>query len=278
MKKMTHCVVGLLFVLAAFISANAEMKTMGEKPKFFEDDFDTPKFSEKNWIINVPRWDYIVIDETAEPVDIGFRGRYILEDTTAIADGGIFYLSENLYIKTDLLTFYAEIFEPGHPRPKDQGGAVFIFDFFSDRYVAAQLFYSGDVWLHSAGYGGEGAGTEKIVFNVNFGEFYCLDLSIDENRQITSRIINESGEMISIIEGVAVPEMDFGMVGIGSQSDVVFNNFIFNAREHPDACYFNLDFDSDVDGRDAAAVIQTGSGVLETFAAGFGMTDCLDGF
>ena len=145
----------------------------------------------------------------------------------------------------------------------------------SNTGVQASLFYSGNTWYHSAGLAGEGGSTEVAidVGKIEFGTFYSLDLFIDENRNICSKILDESEEIISTIQCDPVPDLEYGIVGIGSESDVIFDNFILNAQLY--ACYGDLNHDLDVDGLDVAAYISDFINIgLEDFAEGFGRTDC----
>ena len=198
--------------------------------KIFEDNFDDQSFTITNWIQAVPHWQFITTNEMADPIDIGFRGLYNLEDTFAIADSGDLFAIEDLYISIGIKTLYKEIIESPDTPPKDQGGGVVFFDIDSDIGVSATLFYSGDSWIHGAGRAGEEGSVEKELTNIEFNVFYYLELSIDDNRMITSRVLSESGEILSTIEGGLAPNIEFGIVGIGSESDVVFNDFILNAR------------------------------------------------
>jgi hypothetical protein len=213
--------------------------------KIFEDTFDDQLFTTENWIQAVPHWDFITLDEMIDPIDTGFRGLYISEDTFAIADSGKLFAIENLYMSIGIKTLYKEIIEPHSTTPKDQGGGFALFNTDSDIGISAELYYSGNSWIHSAGMAGEGGSVTKKLTNIEFNVFYYLELFIDDNRVISSRVLSESGEIISTIEDVAAPDLDFGIVGIGSQSDAVFNNFILNAQLYKPPTYYR---DNDNDG------------------------------
>lgn len=266
MAHIRLCVFAFIIVFIFPTAGSAEI---------FEDNFDDVSFTSSNWIQAIPQWDFYLVDDMVIPPDLGFRGTYVNNDPVAIADNASYYKPTNLFISTEVLILEKEIYEPGSTTPKDQGGGIGIIN-FSTPGIAASLFNSGGEWLHAAGITGEGGPTELPISNVDFGSVYTLELSINEAGTVSSRVLNASGQVLSTINNAPSSDIPFGIVVIGSDSDVVHNNFMLGGQPHiVGPCHINFDHDMDLDGVDLAIYIASPIPVLlEDVAANFGRMDC----
>ncbi|MDX2439232.1 MAG: hypothetical protein QNK40_01650 [Desulfobacterales bacterium] len=250
----------------------------------FKDDFDYPGYTLQHWMFTYPLWSFHELDLNSDPVNLGLRGKYdenIGDDAMAIVEKGIRVSTQNVFLKTGIMVLNKEIIEPGTTTPKDQGGGLYIFDLCSNTGIHSSLFYSygEDIWIHSAGGVEEDNDVEVFVNNIEFDRMYYLDLSTNSNNKVSSTLIDDQGNIISTISDVPIFGPEWGIAGVYSQSDAVFDNFILNSSAAPvKACFADFNQDGDVDGEDLSTAIITYPNAtvndIASFAQDFGKTNC----
>jgi len=231
-KRFALAFMGAIFILSVY-SINQSHAT------FFSDSFDNPTYTNANWTVASPTWDFVTLSGS----DIGYRGTISVGYPGAVsfANNSQYYYQNDLVVET-----YVRLETPVDASDIDTAaGLVFISGSLADldyREYSVLLSIDDDSGAPVGGlsvynYSSDGSVDEvrgATWANIIFDTFYRLRMERDSQGDIDVYLYDNSTLLASLTGIDLLASFDSGMVGLGTDRSATFNDFSIAANPVPE--------------------------------------------